>query len=42
MSEQNFPEDFAFQATFEELRILRSQFATTNQITHWNHMRANA
>ena len=36
---KRFPEDFAFQATFEELQSLRSQFATTNLINRWNHMR---
>ncbi len=38
---KRFPPDFAFQPSSEELEVLRSQFATTNRINLWNHMRRN-
>lgn len=36
-----FPEDFMFQCSIDELEDLRSQFASTNQITNWNVKRRN-
>jgi len=33
-----FPDDFMFQLNINNLDDLRSQFATTNRITQWNHM----
>lgn len=36
-----FPHDFMFECSYEELEILRSQFATTNPTTVWNYKRRN-
>lgn len=36
---ERFPIDFMFQCNISELNDLRSQFATTNLATDWNHMR---
>lgn len=39
---RRFPEDFMIICTNDELASLRSQFATANTITNWNHKRRTA
>ena len=34
-----FPADFYFECSFGDLEVLRSQFATTNHVSYWNHKR---
>lgn len=34
-----FPKDFMFECNSEELNILRSQIATSNNISNWNYKR---
>lgn len=36
-----FPADFMFEPTSSELADLRSQFATANDLTYWNHIQTN-
>jgi hypothetical protein len=36
---ERFPEDFCFECTIDDLHDLRSQFATTDSISYWNHKR---
>lgn len=36
---ERFPEDFMFECNFEDIEHLRSQIATANHLTHWNHKR---
>ena len=36
---ERFPEDFMFECTSNDLEDLRTQFATSNRINAWKHMR---
>lgn len=37
-----FPEDFMFECDSEDLKALRSQIATANAVSSWNHKRRNS
>ncbi len=36
-----FPDDFMFLCDFRELAVMKSQFVTSYDVTHWNNKRKN-